>query len=93
MFDAKRIGQTIGAQAFAAINASNLPKNETMTLLHVWTHSSRPKLKALAESGKLLTVLKRQYRQGLEEANETRLQNTHLTMTECLQVAGLPLSM
>lgn len=93
MFDAKRIGQTIGAETFAAISASNLPKIETMTLLHVWTHSSRPKLRALANSGDLLTVLKREYRQGLEEASEARGQNSHLTPTECLQVAGLPLTL
>jgi len=93
MFDAKTIGQVIGKEAFAAINASNLPKPETMTLLQIWTHSSRAKLRALAQTGDLLKVLKRQHRTALEGACELRIDNPHLTQTECLQVAGLPLTL
>lgn len=91
MFDAKTIGQVIGKEAFDAINASNLPKHETMTLLQIWTHSSKAKLRALAQSGDLMKVLKRQHRVALEEACELRINNPHLTQTECLQSAGLPL--
>lgn len=93
MFDVQAIGKVIGPEAVAAINASNLPKSETMTLLQVWTHSSRAKLRDLARAGELLPVLKRDYRTGLEQANEVRLNNSHLTPTECLQSAGLPLTL
>jgi hypothetical protein len=93
MFDAKGISQAIGAPAFQAINASNLPKIVTMTLLQVWTQSSRAKLRELAESEDLLPVLEKQYRPGLEEANEARLNSPHLTPVECLQAAGLPLQL
>ncbi|MEN1956548.1 hypothetical protein [Luteimonas changyuni] len=91
MFDAKRIGQAIGRQAFEQIQASSLPKNETMTLLQIWTESSQAKLKALAESGQLLPILSRQHRTALDEACELRVSSPHLTQTECLRSAGLPL--
>lgn len=93
MFDAKTIGQVIGKEAFVAINASNLPKNETMTLLQIWTQSSGTKLRALAQTGDLLKVLQRQHRAALEEACDLRIHNPHLTQTECLQSAGLPLTL
>ena len=93
MFDAKQIGEAIGKDNFQAINASNLPKLETMTLLHIWMQGSRAKLRDLAKSGELVPLLKRQYRQGLEQAAETRMNNAHLTQTECLQAAGLPLTL
>jgi hypothetical protein len=93
MFDADKIFKTIGEDAYKAFHESNLPKIETMTLLQIWTQSSPKKLKALAQSGDLLPVLKKQYRLGLEIAQETRINNPHLTQTECLQVAGLPLTL
>lgn len=91
VFDAKTISDVIGREAFETINASNLPKQETMTLLHVWAVGSAKKLRAMAEAGELVPVLKKQHRAALDEANETRLANSHLTVTECLQKAGLPL--
>ena len=93
MFDAKQIGTLIGKDNFQAINASNLPKLETMTLLHIWMQGSKSKLRILANNGELLPQLKRQYRQGLEQAAELRMNNAHLTQTECLQAAGLPLTL
>ena len=93
MFDINRISQMIGHQAVEEIHASKLPKIETMTLLQIWTHSSPKKLKALAKSGELVAVLKRQYRPGLDQACDLRINSTHLTQTECLQSAGLPLTL
>lgn len=93
MFDAKTISRVIGPAALQEINGSNLPKIETMTLLQVWTSSSAKKLRAMSEAGELVKVLKREYRQGLGEANEIRLNNSHLTPVECLQSAGLPLTL
>lgn len=37
-------------------------------------------------------MLERQHRSTLDEACELRINNPHLTQTECLQVAGLPLA-
>lgn len=83
----------IGQPLIDEIHASNLPKFQTMTLLTIWEAGSRSKLRALAESGKLLTVLKRQHRQGLQMAWEAANNNMNLTPTECLQVAELPLKL
>lgn len=93
MFDARTIGQVIGKEAFEQIHASNLAKIETMTLLHIWAQSSRKKLRDLAQSGQLVPVLKRQYGAGLEQACDLRINSPHLTQTECLQVAELPLTL
>lgn len=93
MFDATRISSAIGKEQYAAVNASDLPKIETMTLLQIWEAGSRAKLRKLAASGELMPLLTRKYRDALELANETRGQNGHLTVTECLQVAELPLTL
>jgi hypothetical protein len=93
MFDAKTISDAIGREAFEAISASSLPKLMAMTLLHIWVSGSQAKLRTMAQVGELLPVLTRQHRAALDEANETRLQNGHLTLTECLQSAGLPLKL
>lgn len=91
--DATALIQAIGEESYSAIQSSNLPKLETMTLLQIWEAGSRPKLRALAQAGELLPLLKRRYRQALEVASETRGQNGYLTLTECLQVAELPLKL
>ncbi|MGO4223212.1 hypothetical protein AB4Y64_15325 [Lysobacter sp. TAF61] len=93
MFDAKTVGDAIGREAFEAISASSLPQLMAMTLLHIWASGSQEKLRAMAQVGDLLPVLTQKHRAALDEANETRLQNCHLTLTECLQSAGLPLKL
>jgi hypothetical protein len=76
-----------------ALNSSDLPKQEMLALLQIWASGSRKHLRALVKANELLPVLKRQYRKPLEEANRQRLSNPHLTITECLQVAGIPLTL
>lgn len=93
MFDPQVISKAIGLAQFEAVNASSLPKAETMTLLHIWAQSSGKKLRDLAQADELLPVLKKQYRTALEEASAARLSQAHLTPTECLQAAGLPLTL
>lgn len=66
MFDAGTLGQVIGKEAFEAINASNLPKIETMTLLQIWTQSSGATLRMFAQMADLLEVLKSLHRVALE---------------------------
>lgn len=93
MFDAKTISQVIGRPTFESINASNLPKIETMTLLQIWADGSRQKLRDLAKTDDLIQLLKLQYRPALEQASQVRLHNMHLTVAECLQAADLPLTL
>lgn len=93
MFDIQTIEKVIGKEAVAAIHAGNLPKIDTMTLLHIWAQSSPNNLKKLALSGELLPVLKKRYQPALEQACDIRIHNPHLTGTECLQMAGLPLTL
>jgi hypothetical protein len=95
MFDADLIRRMIGEEAYKALHDRhhNLPMIETMTLLHIWAQSSRAKLRDLAQAGELVPMLKKQYRSALDEACEARMHYTHLTQTECLQTAGLPLTL
>jgi hypothetical protein len=92
MFDAAKISRVIGKEQFAAVNASDLPKIETMTLLQIWESGSPKKLRKLATSGELMPLL-RAYQDALELANEVRGHNSHLTVAECLQVAELPMKL
>lgn len=91
--DATQVKSAVGAETYSAIQTSDLPKIETMTLLQIWEAGNRAKLKRLAQSGDLLAMLKGPYREALELANKTRGDNSHLTVTECLQVADLPLKL
>ena len=91
MFDAQAISQVIGRKQYEAINASTLPREEAMTLLQIWTQRSPKRLRELAQAGDLLPILDG-FSLGLEVARDTRLNNSHLTMVECLQVAELPLA-
>ena len=90
--DTTAVRNLLGAETFAKVQGCDLPKIETMTLLQIWAAGSRNKLRTLAKRGELLPLLNRN-REALEVANEARGQNGHLTVTECLQVAELPLTL
>lgn len=91
--DLSRVQALLGPSLYQQVQASNLPKIETMTLLQVWEAGSRAKLHALVQDGTLLTRLKGQHRQALVAAQEARLSGQNLTPVECLQVAELPLTL
>ena len=93
MMDATEIRKALGAEAYSAIQASDLPKIEAMTLLQIWEAGSHAKLKKLVATGDLVPLLTGSLKESLELANETRGKNSHLTVTECLQVAELPLKL
>lgn len=94
MFDATTISSVIGKEQYDAVNRNPLlPKIETMMLLHIWAQGSRAKLRRLAQDGELMPLLTQRYLDALDLANETRGQNGHLTVTECLKVAELPLTL
>lgn len=83
----------IGRENFQALNTSDLPILDVWNLLEIWYVGSPRKFRALVESGELVPLLKKTHRDALEQACETRLTNLHLTPSECLQVAGLPLTL
>ena len=85
--------KAIGRENFEALNMSNLPILDVWNLLEIWYVGSPKKFRKLVESGELVPLLKQTYRDALEEACEARLTNLHLTPSECLQVAGLPLTL
>lgn len=85
--------KAIGTENYQALNMSDLPMPDMWTLLEIWYAGSPKKFKALVASGDLVPMLKKTYRDALEDACETRLTNQHLTPSECLQVAGLPLTL
>lgn len=88
-----QVMKAIGTENFQALNMSDLPMLDVWNLLEIWYVGSPKKFKAIVASGDLVPMLKKTYRDALEEACETRLTTLHLTPSECLQVAGLPLTL
>lgn len=85
--------KAIGTENFQALNMSDLPILDVWNLLEIWYVGSPKKFRQLIESGDLVPMLKKTYRDALEEACDHRLMNLHLTPSECLQMAGLPLTL
>lgn len=85
--------RAIGPENFQTLNMSDLPMQDMWTLLEIWYAGSPKKFKQLVASGELVPLLTKTHRDALEFANETRLANLHLTPSECLQVAELPMTL
>ena len=91
--DLQPVVNAIGRPTLLEIQKSDLPLVLVMPLLQMWEASSRSKLKALAAEHRLVGKLTKELSDALEAAEEIRGSNSHLTPRECLEAAGVPLTL
>ncbi len=86
--------EALGQQQWKALQSSGLPLQVTNELLSIWLEGSPSKFKALVTENKLLPMLKN-LKAALQAANEYRIdpQMQHVSLTEKLQMAELPLTL
>ncbi len=86
--------EALGQQQWKALQSSGLPLLVTNELLSIWLEGSPAKFKQLVSDSKIVPVLKG-HKTALQQANEMRIdpQMQHVSLTEKLQMADLPLKL
>lgn len=86
--------EALGQQQWKALQSSGLPLLVTNELLSIWLEGSPAKFKKLVSDSKTVSVLKG-HKAALQQANEYRIdpQMQHVSLTEKLQMADLPLKL